>query len=86
MTGGKGLDGDLSTAKVDARGKVVTADATKAVGEILAMLEDPKAPQTEFISDVPTDFKLSSDPEGRVSDRKLRVSDGSAWRMRSGLR
>jgi hypothetical protein len=65
LTGGKGLSADMSTAKVDASGKVVTADATKAVSELLAMLDDPKAPQVEYISDVPEKLVLSAEPKER---------------------
>ena len=63
-----GLKADMSTASVDAKGTVVTSDGTKAVADLLAMLEDPKAPQTEFISDIPQDIKLSSDPETRQAE------------------
>lgn len=68
LSGGKGLKADLSTAKVDARGQVVTADDAKGVADLLAMLEDPKAPQSEYISDVPQDIKLSSDPAKRQAE------------------
>ncbi|MEO8493709.1 MAG: prenyltransferase/squalene oxidase repeat-containing protein [Planctomycetota bacterium] len=68
LSGGKGLKADLSTAKVDDRGQVVTADDTQGVSGLLAMLEDPKAPQSEYISDVPQDIKLSSDPATRQAE------------------
>lgn len=68
LTGGKGLNADMSTAQVDANGKVVTADGSKAVAEILAMLEDPKAPQAEFNSEIPENFKLSDDPAKRSAE------------------
>lgn len=65
LTGGKGLTADMSTAQVDAKGKVVTSDGTKAVSDILAMLDDPKAPKGEYVSEVPEKLVLSSDPKER---------------------
>lgn len=66
LTGGKGLGPDMSTAKVDAKGKVVTSDGTKAVSDLLAMLDDPKAPQDEYVSDVPEKLVLSAEPKERA--------------------
>jgi len=66
LTGGKGLDSNLATARVDSRGKVVTADAKQAVSDLIKMLDDPKAPQTEF-TDVPEKLILSKDPKKRES-------------------
>ncbi len=65
LTGGKGLKPDMSTAQLDSKGKVVTSDGTKAVADILAMLDDPKAPAAEFVSDVPEKLVLSADPKER---------------------
>lgn len=67
LSGGKGLSADMSTAQVDGQGKVITSDGTKAVSDILAMLDDPKAPQVEFVSDVPEKLVLSSDPKERTA-------------------
>ncbi|MDA1053024.1 MAG: hypothetical protein O3C40_21435 [Planctomycetota bacterium] len=66
LRGGKGLSADMSTAQLDAKGQVVTSDGTKAVADILAMLDDPKAPQAEFVSDVPEKLVLSSDSKERA--------------------
>jgi hypothetical protein len=65
LTGGKGLKADMSTAKVDASGKVVTADGMKGVTDILEMLDDPKAPAAEYVSEVPEKLVLSADPDER---------------------
>lgn len=70
LTGGKGLSADMSTAQTNARGQVVTSDGTKAVADILAMLDDPKAPQAEYVSEVPKKLVLSNDPK----ERKLQLS------------
>jgi hypothetical protein len=67
LTGGRGLDSDLSTARVDSRGKVVTVDATKAVADLIKMLDDPKTPQGE-IQDVPEKLTLSKDPQKRSGE------------------
>ncbi|MBC8352522.1 MAG: hypothetical protein H8E66_11070 [Planctomycetes bacterium] len=65
LTGGKGLKADMSTASVDNKGKVVTADPSKSVSELLKMLDDPKTPQKEFSSEVPDKLELSADPKQR---------------------
>ncbi len=65
LTGGKGLNTDLSTATVNSRGQVVTADPAKSVSELLAMLEDPSGKQAEFDSEVPAKIVLSDDPVER---------------------
>ena len=68
LTGGKGLSADMSTAKVTKSGKVVTADATKATSELLKMLDDPKAPKGEFVSEIPDKIVLSRDPKKRAGE------------------
>ncbi len=66
LSGGKGLSADMSTAKTNAKGQVVTSDGTKAVTDILAMLDDPKAPKSDYNSDLPEKLELSADPEERA--------------------
>ncbi len=65
LSGGKGLSADMSSAKVDAKGKVVTSDGAKAMKDILAMLDDPEAPQSEYDSALPDKLELSSDAKER---------------------
>ncbi len=66
LSGGKGLSADMSSAKVDAKGKVVTSEGAKAMKDILAMLDDPKAPKSEYNSDLPEKLELSDDPAERA--------------------
>ena len=80
LTGGRGLKADMSTAKTNAKGQVVTSDGTKEVADILEMLDDPKAPQAEYVSDVPEKLVLSSDPEERekqISRLRRMIINGS---------
>lgn len=65
LTGGKGLGSDLSTASVNSKGQVVTADPSKSVTDLLAMLDDPGTPQSDFVSEVPEKLVLSDDSKQR---------------------
>jgi len=65
LTGGKGLNSDLSTAKVDAKGQVVTASPEKSVEELLKVLEDPDSPKSEYVNDMPDKLVLPTDPRER---------------------
>lgn len=85
LTGGKGLQADMSTAKQTKTGRIVTADSKKATSELLAMLDDPDAPQSEFVSDIPEKIVLSKDPKKRTGEvarlRRLIINGGFQARL-----
>lgn len=68
LRGGKGLDADMSTARMNKKGEIVTATPEKATSELLAMLSDPKAPKAEFVSDIPDRIVLDQDPKKRAAE------------------
>ena len=70
LSGGKGLSADLSNAKVDEKGKVVSIDPTKSVNDLLEMLSDPKVPDSNF-SEVPKVVLSDDDPAERERQLSL---------------
>ena len=65
LTGGKGLDDDLTFARVDQNGKVITEDVNKPVSELLKMIDDPKSATADLASAIPTKITLPTDPKER---------------------
>lgn len=68
--GGHDLPRDVSAVTKNSAGQVVSSDDTKALAAVLEILDDPKAVQDDYVSEVPEKLVLSVEP----NERSLQLS------------
>jgi hypothetical protein len=78
LRAGRGLPDDLTDVKQDREGKIVAVKEAPLVEDLLSMLEDEKAPVSEFLDGMPDQLELASDPAKRAQQitrlRRLAIS------------